>query len=618
MYISLFGKGSSAFQENQVKVNDVQLFDPDLILNHAWSPIIFDEGYRKGDNFRECSLAVFDIDNDGPKLSLKTAIDFFTPYNHVIATSRSHQKMKNGKVEDRYRVILFFDRAITRPDEYSKIMLYFKKLFPFVDGKCVDTARFFFPCENIVSEGPGHEVEVDGILKEIELEAKKVKPANVAAATTSPVGNKAQLTRQTLNFLLEGAQPGHWHANYFKAVSNMKECGYSIEETRSRLQTMCDLIGSAGLDEHDEKNLIDIYNRPIDPKQKAFYDSWNTPRIQAREAEMTPNPYGSPSSNPSSPQSFEGSLERGGSRVTATGVELPKLLRPSQGYEDFKTYMLDDSKALGTSTGIKGLDRLLGGGFRSGELTVLMAEAKTGKNTLYHFMLWQGLKAGVFQGYASREIDPFREVLPNLLSLEFKHNSWRVSKTQELWTNYQTKLKEWDALIFSEGYGYFPFEELYNWMSACLSEGVKNFWLDHLHYMLQEPEEHKEASKLIKQIKTMVKELDVHVNLIVQPNKMQDGQRLSLNSLKGGSAIGQTLDNLLILERYKATDEKFISRLTLEVGRHKLCKPGEIYLQYDPMDCSFLEVEKEVKEIGELENHTPDRSITVNSYHRRN
>jgi KaiC/GvpD/RAD55 family RecA-like ATPase len=87
----------------------------------------------------------------------------------------------------------------------------------------------------------------------------------------------------------------------------------------------------------------------------------------------------------------------------------------------------------GEPTGLSGLDKLLGGGQRLGEVTCWHAEAKTGKNTLWHKLmhLWLSRKEPVAIAYASRELTPESEVLPNLLSLERKENAWLADVRQE-------------------------------------------------------------------------------------------------------------------------------------------------------------------------------------------
>ena len=253
-------------------------------------------------------------------------------------------------------------------------------------------------------------------------------------------------------------------------------------------------------------------------------------------------------------------------------------------------YLSDKEKVKGLPTGIVDLDRLLGGGKRLGEVTCWHAEAKTGKNTLWHYLMHDMLERGVKIAYASRELSPAEEVIPNLLSIAFEENSWLSDLDDSRKQTYVDKLGRW-PLYFASGYGHFPSEAIIRWVTEAKAQGIEYFWFDHLHYMLEDPEDHKAASKLIKELKALAKSLAIHIDIIIQPNKLMDGQRLSLNSIKGGAAMGQAIDNLLILERVKGATN--ISKLTLEVARSKLARLGSLYLEFDPDTTRFAVTEPE-------------------------
>lgn len=248
------------------------------------------------------------------------------------------------------------------------------------------------------------------------------------------------------------------------------------------------------------------------------------------------------------------------------------------------TYLSDALLVKGEPTGITGLDELLGGGCRLGEVTAWHAEAKTGKNTVWHKLMHLWLKRGIPLGYASRELTPATEVLPDLLSIELQRS---IRKTAITASEIQTAIQSW-PLYFSSGYGAWEWEDIYEWVIALKALGVKYFWFDHLHYMIDDPEDYGQASKLIKRLKTLAKSESIYINVIIQPNKLAEGQKLSLNSIKGGAAMGQAIDNLITLERVK--DQKNILRLELKAARSKMATLGERYLQYNPETIDFIEV----------------------------
>jgi hypothetical protein len=268
----------------------------------------------------------------------------------------------------------------------------------------------------------------------------------------------------------------------------------------------------------------------------------------------------------------------------------PLFVKADELLDEAFDYLADKDKVKGEPTGIDGLDKLLGGGFRTGELTVLMAQAKTGKNTFYHYLMYKHLQRGIPFGYASRELNPATEVIPNLLSIATGTNAWKSDIGSAFRERSKDVLSQW-PLYFAPGYGHFQLREIEQWFITLKSIGVNHFLFDHFHYAL-EKEDYDATASLIKQLKTITKRLDIHLNLIVQPRSLREGESLSLATLRGGAAIGQALDNLLILERVRS--ESNISKLTLEVARHKLASLGNIYLKYDPETTQIEEVAREL------------------------
>jgi len=269
------------------------------------------------------------------------------------------------------------------------------------------------------------------------------------------------------------------------------------------------------------------------------------------------------------------------------------------------TYLVDTNRVAGETTGLEGLDKMLGGGLRQGEITALHAEAKTGKNTVMHRIILEFLRRKIPVGYASRELSPAEEVLPNLLSIEIGKN---LLLAEEVVPNADELVADW-PLYFAYGYGEFPLEQLEEWVENLSKNfGVKHFFLDHLHYMLMN-EDYQLAARLIKKLKTLAKTHNVQMFLIIQPTKVLDGVELGLNTLKGGSAIGQTIDNLLTLRRVK--DCENVTEMALTHARSRRAKPGRIHLQYDPETMDLTEGEilppgEEESEEGQL---TPSSAL---------
>lgn len=506
-----------------------------IVTDDNWSPSVYNNGRRSIKEFIRTELIALDID-DG--CSLLAAKEIFKDYKHIIATSKSHQKNKNGKVADRFRVVLFLNNAIITDKDFKETFKALHKKYNFIDEACKDASRFFFPCGEIVSIKETGKA-VTSLKAPDKPEVKRVE---------APEGERGELWKSTFKLLAEGAPEGTRHQALVKATGNMREQGYTFDEIVSKIDTMA---------------------------EKTYPDGWGTPHIN--NADMA-----------TVERMFERDLKY--SFQEKQEEPEPEYISAFDLVSEAVEYLSDKEGVKGEPTGIEGLDKLLGGGLRTGELSVLMAQAKTGKNTLLHDLLYRALKRNIAHGYASRELSPATEVIPNLFSIALGINAWEAKITEDLQKQFRDTAKDWQ-LFFAPGYGYFPIDEMEAWFKKLKGIGVNYFFFDHFHYALLK-EDYEATSRLIKKLKSLTKELDIHITLIVQPRSLRDEETLSLSTLRGGAAIGQALDNLFILERVKNSPIPNISKLTLEVARHKLAKPGHLFLEYDPKTTRMTEVQK--------------------------
>jgi hypothetical protein len=121
-------------------------------------------------------------------------------------------------------------------------------------------------------------------------------------------------------------------------------------------------------------------------------------------------------------------------------------------------------------------------------------------------------------------------------------------------------------------------------------------------------EDRKEVAKFIHDLKTLVSDENVHLNLIVQPTKVGRDMEVSYTNMRGSVAIEQEVDQLWEFNR---TEDRNITKLTLAAARHRLAKSGkEIYFQYDPETTRMSEVQKsEVVVDSEVDAPTADYRI---------
>lgn len=119
-----------------------------LKTNIEYSAHHFIDGHRCLANAKpEFNIVILDID-DGTPLSLAMAL--MKEYKYLIGTTKSHRKSKNGKIEDRFRLILPLAKTISlNNEEYSQFMQNVYESLPFeVDTATKDASRKFTGVEN--------------------------------------------------------------------------------------------------------------------------------------------------------------------------------------------------------------------------------------------------------------------------------------------------------------------------------------------------------------------------------------------------------------------------------------------------------------------------------------
>ncbi|MBT4762754.1 MAG: hypothetical protein HOO06_13735 [Bdellovibrionaceae bacterium] len=241
-----------------------------IITSRNWSPSLFLSEKRTKKTFLSTDLLVFDFD-DG--FSVKNAITLFGKYRYIIGTTKSHQTVKNNKTCDRFRLILFFNESIADDDTYQATWYYYSEKFKieagkqgllpdgekFVDVSCKDSSRFYFPCKTIIAENEG-EYLLPITSQFSESPQKKIKERKhqtpVKCERFLDTGEKGQLSRCTLEFLVNGSPPGEWNVSLYKAAKDLQEQGYDYLEAVEKFENMINPYFDGSLDTSD-KNTID-------------------------------------------------------------------------------------------------------------------------------------------------------------------------------------------------------------------------------------------------------------------------------------------------------------------------------------------------------------------------
>lgn len=236
MLISTVSKNTQCKRVEVASLDDVAK----LMRTKTISAGVFKEDYRNINNFERADFMLLDVD-DG--CTLTDAIKKLeNKYEAVIATTKSHQKEKEGKgIADRFRVLLKLEQPITNAKDYYETYTALKEEFPFIDPQCTDPSRQFYA-------SPGEPIKTKGGVVKIKKWVPKEKKVEIS-------GFKGKLSVATLNFIALGAKPGEWNFNLNKAAYDLRQNGYSKEEA---LQLLLKPTGT--LDNEDNRVIDSVYN----------------------------------------------------------------------------------------------------------------------------------------------------------------------------------------------------------------------------------------------------------------------------------------------------------------------------------------------------------------------
>lgn len=120
-------------------------FTEDILTRYCWSPVVWQDGKRAKKNFIYAECVALDFDSG--KWSIQDCVDVVKMQGTkcIIGTTRSHQREKNGKACDRFRLIYPLAKRVTDLKTYEYNVKSIISVMP-ADSACQDGARFFFPC----------------------------------------------------------------------------------------------------------------------------------------------------------------------------------------------------------------------------------------------------------------------------------------------------------------------------------------------------------------------------------------------------------------------------------------------------------------------------------------
>jgi len=233
----------------------------DIVVTEPWAPAMFSTERRTAATASQTEIIALDVD-DG--CTLATAKEIFLGYKHIIATSRNHQKAKNGVVADRFRVVLFLSKAITDSSQFKATFYEIKSEYPFVDSACSDISRFFFPCVEIIS------VNESGKLIKPSQQLSCTNHSSSQSTAVEPAllpSERGRLSYSTICFLRgigEAGKPGRWNHDLYKAAKDFQEQRYPKEVAIRFFEAMTNGNYNGTLDESDLKTIESAY--AVEPK----------------------------------------------------------------------------------------------------------------------------------------------------------------------------------------------------------------------------------------------------------------------------------------------------------------------------------------------------------------
>ena len=266
--ISLFNGNNASDNKYVDEIVEVNFKSIELaILSKSWSPGIFKEivtfngelkCHRSNNTFK--SAQIFGLDIDGG-LSLSEAVDKIksSGFQAIIGTTKSHGIIKKGKPAcDRFRIIFFLSAPIQNEHQYLAVFNALKSIFPMCDN-CKDSARFFYPCREIILNNNGKLFPVEDIIKNAFA---FIKP--IINQTPMNNGLKSQLSQKTKDFIAFGAPDHEWHSKMIASLYDLKQKGFTQEEATLQM-TKASLSNDGQLDDEDHRQIHDVYhNRVVD------------------------------------------------------------------------------------------------------------------------------------------------------------------------------------------------------------------------------------------------------------------------------------------------------------------------------------------------------------------
>jgi len=198
-----------------------------VVGQYSWSPIIFSDNYRKSANFKFSELVGLDFD-DG-QFTLNEAIEWIkdNDFEAVIGTTKSHQIMKELKINDRFRIVIRTNETCRNLESYEYTLKRIIKETK-ADPACKDAARFFYPCKKLelMNHGKNRITWIEPPLEE----TKEFKQAIAQRIAKKAWRDISQIEPAIWGHIMWGCRPPGRHKLCYIIGANLGLRGFTVEE----------------------------------------------------------------------------------------------------------------------------------------------------------------------------------------------------------------------------------------------------------------------------------------------------------------------------------------------------------------------------------------------------
>ena len=243
------------------------------------------------------------------------------------------------------------------------------------------------------------------------------------------------------------------------------------------------------------------------------------------------------------------------------------------------------------------LNKLIGGGLKFKNLTILSGQAGIGKTSMgIQIALYMAKEYNLPSFIFCLEMSEV-ELLKKIIQLEFNLDYHEVDNSDAF--VYYHKLKELPLY-----FGYQPRLKLTTYENTAKAVrdrfGCKFFMFDNIHRLIVSDNE-SDYSKGVKVFKDLAMDLNIMMLLLAQPRKLnsradEEGYSPNYDDLKGSAAFSQDADEILLIHRQRikgeSSDQTFSSKAMIINDKARFSSGGKCILSFIGSRSKYVEYDK--------------------------